>query len=198
MNGLYTPLTQAEFQEKFLSLHEKIFSGQEDGDNPDEWYMPFVDRHWERVLLEGHIFNLGIRDFTDENLRALAIAAVKVGDKQIIITDSETRPPHQMSVISTWDANALGQAGGTGVASFKNHTFGQSGIWGLVDYWDEFSILGGTPAFMEAFFEAAGGRQRVKERFLRFAAADWWTSVDPPTQVKILKSVGWSFGDVAP
>ncbi len=192
MSDLFTSLTQAGFQEQFLSVHDRIFSGQEESDIPDEYCLPFVDRHWERVLLESGVLNLSA-----ENLRALTIAAEKMGDRQIIITDSETRPPHQMPIIATWNEKTLGQASSTLLAHFKNHTFGQSATWGLVYYWDEFSILGGTPVFMEAFLEAAGGRQRVKDRFLSFAAADWWTSVEPPTQVKILKSVGWSFGDVA-
>jgi hypothetical protein len=193
MNDTFVSLSQAEFHEKFQSLHDMIFSGQEDSDVPDECYLPFVDRHWERVLLEE-----GILTLPDEDLRALAIAAEKMGDGQIIITDSETRPPHQMPVIATWNAKILDQARtSTLLDHFKNHTFGRSGTWGLVYYWDEFSILGGTSVFMEAFFEAAGGRQRVKERFLSFAGAHWWASVDPPSQVKILKSVGWSFGDAS-
>ena len=192
MSDLFTTLTQAEFQEQFLSLHDRIFSGQEDSDIPGECYLPFTDRHWERVLLEEGVLNLSA-----ENLRALTIAAEKMGDRQIIITDSDTRPPHQMPIIATWNAKTLDQARCTFLGHFKNHSFGQSGTWGLVYYWDEFSIPGGTPVFMEAFFEAAGGRQRVKDCFLRFAAADWCPSVEPPTQVKILKSVGWSFGDVA-
>lgn len=194
MSDIFTSLTQSEFQEKFHSLHDRIFSGQEDSDIPDECYLPFADRHWERVLLEEGVLNL-----PDESLRDLTIAAEKMGDRQIIITDSETRPPHQMPVIATWNAGTLDHIRtSTLLNHFKNHTFGQSGTWGLVYYWDEFSILGGTSVFMEAFFEAAGGRQRVKDCFLSFAAAHWWASVEPPTQVKILKSIGWSFGDASP
>lgn len=184
-------IPQEDFRVTLQSVHDAIFSGQECRSEVfEERFSPFVNKSWEKLLIAQGILRL-----KDEDFEALAHAASKVGDTCVIVTSAEIG--HEVTVKVDWDREALEKArwGGTRFDLFEIHAFGMSGAWGLMCYYDEFSMLGGTSAFMNVFLDAAGGRQRVKTRFIQHALEIW--DMDPVQQVQILKSVGWSFSDAS-
>lgn len=184
-------ISQEDFRVTLQSVHDAIFSGQEYSSEVfEEKFSPFVDKSWEKLLIAQGILRL-----KDEDFEALAHAASKVGDTRVIVTSAEIG--HEVTVKVDWDREALEKArwNGTRFDLFETHAFGMSGAWGLMCYYDEFSMLGGTSAFMNMFLDAAGGRQRVKTRFIQHALEIW--DMDPVQQVQILKSVGWSFSDAS-
>jgi len=178
-----------EFRSKFQSVHDAIFSGREHDVDPSNWYMPFADASWERILVPNNITCLD-----DTTFKALTEAAIRKGDDKVIVTESESLPHHERAAEVFWDQKMLRSLSDfDNIAHFELHAFGMSASWGLMCYYDEFSLLGGTSTFMATFLESAGGMQRVKERFIQHALEIW--VMDPTVQVEILRSVGWSFSD---
>lgn len=178
-----------EFRTNLQLLHDTIFSGREYSDDPLERYLPFTDSTWERILVPDNIISLDNVTF-----KALADTAMKIGDDRVIVTESESLPHYERTMRVAWDKERLRSLRDySDVAHFELHAFGMSASWGLMCYYDEFSLLGGTATFMATFLESAGGMQRVKERFIQHALETW--VMDPVVQVQILKSVGWSFSD---
>ncbi|MBC7951816.1 MAG: hypothetical protein H7Z12_08385 [Rhodospirillaceae bacterium] len=52
--------------------------------------------------------------------------------------------------------------------------FSAKADWGLQTFWEEVSILAGTPDFMECFYRHAGGRDTVRQRFIDYDVGGAW------------------------
>lgn len=181
-----------DFNTSLLALHNRVFSQAEDSLILEDMLKPFVDASWETVLITGEIFTMN-----EESFRALAAAAMRMGDGRVIVTDAETLPHYGDTLKIVWDQKVLDSVrGNSDIPGLQVHAYGLSGTWGLMCYLDDFSLLGGTPAFINAYFEAFGGRERARVQFIA-NAIDVWVEIPPMTQVQILKRVGWSFDDAA-
>lgn len=178
-----------DFNRSLLALHNRVFSQAEASGILEDLLRPFVDPSWEAILVPGDIFTLDKADFA-----ALAGAATKIGDDRMVVTESETLPHYGDTLRIVWDQKALQTPLGTPLRGMELHVYGASGTWGLMCYRDDFSLLGGTPAFMTSYIDSVGGRDRARIQFLAYAA-NAWVEIDPMTQVEILKRVGWSFDD---
>ena len=179
-----------EFNRSLLALHNRVFSQAEDSLILEDMLRPFVDSSWEAILVSGDIFT-----FDEAVFAALAGAAMKMGDDRMIVTESETLPHYGDTLQIIWDQAVVESLRGVSyIAGMELHVYGQSGTWGLMCYLNDFSLLGGTPAFMTAYLEAVGGRERARTQFIAYAA-DAWFEIPPMKQVQILKRVGWSFDD---
>ncbi len=52
--------------------------------------------------------------------------------------------------------------------------FSAEADWGLQTFWEEVSVLGGTPDFMDGFYRHAGGRDTVRQRFIDYDVGCAW------------------------
>lgn len=158
MENSFQSIPPDVFARELRALHDSIFSGRPPEDHP------FRNQAWEMVLLESDI------SMYEEAFEALAYAAREVGDDELIIKDADIIWPQEPAVILPWSFAALDDVrcetvlGHVGV-----HMFGRSTFWGLACDEDDLSCVGGGPRFMDTFVAALGGREAVRERFLRFA-----------------------------
>lgn len=181
-----------EFNRSLLALHSRVFSQAEDSLILEDMLRPFVDSSWETILVPGDIFSMDQVVFA-----ALAGAAIKMGDDRMVVTESETLPHYGDTLRIVWDQTVvLSLRGVSSITGMELHVYGASGTWGLMCYRNDFSLLGGTPAFMTEYCNLVGGRDRARIQFISHAANAWF-EMEPMTQVAILKRVGWSFDDAA-
>jgi hypothetical protein len=174
-------ISHEEFAAKYKGLHDSIFSGRLVNQHP------FEHLDWEMVLVAG-----GIR--IEENIfNALAKAAMKSGDSELIITDCEAPmvAPHQANYLLEWDYNSFRKLCKDSdlIGRVDTHLFGQSGEWGMVCYYDDFSCLGCAASFMDVFSAVLGGRNALKEMFFHYNTEGWF--LDEDIKREILRSVGW-------
>jgi hypothetical protein len=52
--------------------------------------------------------------------------------------------------------------------------FSAEADWGLQTFWEEVSVLAGTPDFMNCFYRHAGGRDTVRQRFIDYDVGAAW------------------------
>jgi hypothetical protein len=190
MTELIRKLSPEDVIKKYGSIHDSIF--RKDG----SLEAPFLSSNWEVVLLP-----YGELRFSDVDFFALMQAAESIGSKKFIITSAEDygksfSPPLE-SIELPWDRELLNEVRNVTVLGiFDSHIFDQSGIWGVVSYWDHYFCVGGDETFMDLFTRKAGGRVALKERFLEYAKSlDWYVTGNAQKREvfknKILKSVGW-------
>ena len=129
-------------------------------------------------------------NFEDVDYQALSIAAKHMNDREVIITDIETIPPHQCTVVIPWERAVLEQIrSNTILGHVECGLFGQSGTWGALCNTDDYCCLGGKHNFMNVFLAEAGGFSALRERFYRFAQSEW--HLDSVVRRQVLKKVGW-------
>lgn len=115
-----------------------------------------------------------------------------VGDKDLIITASDTIPPHQCNVIVPWDRQLLEKIRRSSILGhLDTHLFGRSGKWGVASYWDNYFIVAGANDFMDLFARKAGGSSAIKARFLEYSREDWPIR-DTELKKRILTKIGWN------
>jgi hypothetical protein len=112
------------FMQEYGIVHRGIFSGRPVG------YQPFERSEWQVYLLPGGV------NIEADVFQALARSSKVQGDKEFIVTDFETIPPHQVSVVVDWELhefkNALGRY--PLLHAVDVHMFGKSGAWGMICY----------------------------------------------------------------
>ncbi len=172
-------LNRAEFRAQYGQLYDSIFTGWTHLDSP------FRDRTWEHILIAGEAMKLD-----DEYFNAFGVACASVRDTSVIVTISDSIPPHLASVVVPWRKDIVLTAHrGTDICMFHYALFGASGEWGAMSYHDELTRVAGHKTFIDAFTNRLGGRETVRRRFLDYAASGW--HAPGRIQAKILASVGW-------
>lgn len=167
------------FLSQYGDLYTKLFIGWSRENTP------FRNPTWEQALVPYETAN-----FDDDVFDALGTAITATGDQEVIMTISDTSPPHASSAVFKWRHESVVSAHRDSIICiFDYATFGQSGKWATISYHDELTRIAGEPLFMNAFINALGGRAAVKRRFFEFQAVRW----DAPKDVQkiILASVGW-------
>ena len=112
---------QESFKIDVESLYEPIFSGRsiEEG--------CFLNPNWTAVLVPCG------RTFEEHIFRALALSASQSGDSHVVITDVETLPPHQETVMIPWEPNSFEEIRcSTLIGHVSCALFGQSAKWGAI------------------------------------------------------------------
>ncbi len=174
-------LSSEEFRNNWQLIYEKLFTGFGVADDC------FRHSSWTAVLVPRPI------GFLEEvTYCALKRAVTSVGDAQYVVTDIEGDPPHQENVLMNWDWEDLRQlAGKTLLTACDAALFGSSARWGALSLQSEdgYTCIGGDEVFMAEFITAAGGKQRLKERFAEFAKEEWFLAEEQKR--KILTVVGW-------
>ncbi|MGE0025270.1 MAG: hypothetical protein AB7S70_16740 [Hyphomicrobium sp.] len=155
-------------------LWASIFSSRpiEDG--------PFRNANWEVFLVPHQLL------MQEDHFRHLQASADLVGDKDLIVLSDDL----QQSVVINWDYQSLIGLAGHAVAVNDAYVFGGSAVWGMVCTHDDFSLLAGTPAFMDKYAREAGGREHLREAFLNWIRPPGWLV---PTHItrKLLALAGW-------
>lgn len=156
MAVLYREIPVETFAREWRGIHDLVFNG-----NPaDE--QPFLNPLWDRFLVSyGLHIDSGVFD-------ALVRAGRQTGDEEAVIWNSAALEPQPAASIP-WSYQALDQVRCTALSHFETHIFGRSGSWGVVCTVDDFSCVGGAPNFMDGVVASLGGREAIKDRFLRFA-----------------------------
>ena len=180
MNVEKYKLSKEQYVNQYQEIHDSIFSER------PIYLNPFQNDQWERVLFSCTLA-LDEPEFTP-----LSIAAQKFGDVEAIVTDAEFDPPDSMKV--PWEKMAFEKVWAlSGLGHLLVHVYGFSRTWGMViDQEKDYACLGGSIEFMTSFLSEYGGKDKLKEDFLRMVEADWKTAskdLEPINQ--ILRSVGW-------
>ena len=175
-------LSRQEFIDRYKKAHDSVFSGRE------VMARPFEHLEWEFVLVPGRMH------IPSEVMSAIREGAQVCGDQDIIISDCEapmTLPHHETVLLSIDDQHSFWEIGEVApmVNAVDSHVFGPSGRWGMIRYYEDFSCVGGERLFMSCFLERLGGREAVKDRFLRFNEEGW--AIDDDYKKQLLKTVGW-------
>ena len=176
MSILYRDIAVATFDSEWRAIHDTIFNGRPAHEQP------FLHSSWGKFLIP-YGLNMELEVFN-----SLACAATQIGDKDIVVWNSEALEP-QPAASMAWDYHAADQLRCTLLGHFETHIFGHSGSWGMVCTVNDFSCVGGESSFMEAVAASLGGRGAVREQFLRFATREW--EVSDEFRTKVLKMVGW-------
>jgi hypothetical protein len=170
-----------EFDRDWRTLYYRVFTGGRVAEGC------FQNAAWTAVLVPY------IVGFLEEGThQALVHATTSVGDDCLVVTDIEGRPPHQETALIGWNWEDLKQlASGTRLTVCDAAFFGTSIRWGGLSMQSEdgYTCIGGDDAFMSEFVAAAGGEQRLKERFAKFAQKEWFLAEE--RKQKILRAVGW-------
>lgn len=171
-------ITREDFSAKWLPLFNEVFSGKAILDGP------FSNQTWKRIFVPYGL------SFEDIDYMSLSKATKSVGDEKVIITDIEPVPPHQMTVVISWNRKTLEWVRcHTHLNHFDRALFGQSGRWGAINTVDDYCCIGGDDKFMEDFVSMEGGLKAIKERFLRFLKEE--SGFDQIFQETLCASVGW-------
>jgi hypothetical protein len=180
MSILAGPSFRSEFDKTFQSVFVRLPGGDLD----------FAHKEWESVLVPYGLYRLRK---TDQIYLALANAALEQGDHEMIVTGTETEPPHQETIVSPWDPPEFDRLlAQTDIVHFDAAAFGRSATWGIICGFDDYLHIGGSPQFMESFTARAGGRRTIRQTFLWFADSEW--QADERVKREMLDQVGWLGG----
>lgn len=173
-------ISREEFCTTYKAVHDSIFSGRLVEQHP------FNSLEWRIALLPG-----GIR-LENDVFEAIKTAAEDLGDKYFIVTDFETLPPHQQSVKLDWNYRNFTASVRSNhlLSTVDTHIFSQSGVWGVICYFDDFACIGGSAIFMGAFVRELGGWDCLKDRFRSFEEQGGW-QISESSKAEILHAVGW-------
>lgn len=175
----YQKIDPDTFEREWRALYDSVFSGQSAEERP------FRDPTWEIFLVPHGSLNIERNVFD-----AIAKAAQEVGDDQVMIKDAEIISPPEPAVIIPWSYSALIEVRDNSfLGHFETRMFARSALWGAACSYEDFSCLGGVPAFMSTVAQAMGGRQVIRATFLDYAYREWGAKED--FRRKVLKSVGW-------
>lgn len=174
-------LSPEVFLARFGRLWESIFRTEDMDLCP-----PFRDPAWKTVLLSGHRITP-----EDEILDALIDAARGVGDRCVVLTDTEPIPPHQQSVYLPLEEDKLEEVRATTwINAVGCVMFGPSASWGILFAYDDYTWVGGEDRFMTPFAQALGGERALQENFLQDIREGWF--IDEDRAQRILRAVGWA------
>lgn len=173
------------FEENFGTLYAQIFS------DSIESFIPLPKKLWERVAVP-YAFH-----WEDPISDALLSAIKKVGDNELLATNVEAYPIHELSYVITIDDKTIYHLRYDTQFSLINCAiFGKSAKWGGVccDAHD-FTVLAGVPEFVEEFSALAGGREYLQQDFYRYANDKTEWHIKQPLKEKVMRSVGWPWPD---
>lgn len=164
------------FESYLLGTFRRVFSGRGIAQGC------FANESWEMTLLPGGLL------LPENELLALQRAARAVGDLDCIVTDVSLEPPHQNTALISWARTEFAYIELAGQMTLESAMLGLSERWGVyLGTVGSYTCVGGDRIFMDTFFEHAGGRDSVKERFLTYAEEEW--ELWPEHQSPIIKRI---------
>lgn len=169
-------LPQSEYLSRWEPVRQRVFAGQPDG----TFIFPFIQRSWEVVPIPNHP--------TSGNSPASwlprRVAPAVVDEYAPLFRFLQGRGTRTIIV---WSANspAFTLCPTRDEVDLLLRTedfcdvchpsyFSVEADWGLQTFWEEVSVLGGTPEFMENFYHYAGGRDAVRQRFMDYDVGRAW------------------------
>jgi hypothetical protein len=141
------------FLEHFAKIHDEVFAP------PSALGSPFTNPAWEMFLI-GYDFPSAASD-----VERLRVAADAVGDKRVILS-GESYSTFDSLLLDFSLEDFLGASREMICVANDNHLFYLSGAWGLCATHEDYSIVAGIPAFVDAYAASAGGRDVIKREFL--------------------------------
>lgn len=180
MINTVSTISQKQFNASFLSDFRAVFTGRGVGE------VPFVDDTWEMMLLAYGM------DIIESDFNSIVEAALAVQDREVLITGVESLPPHQDNYLLPFTREAWEEVRCDSVLGhIECAVFGSSNKWGVIcSPVNDFCCVAGDKDFMNVFVSSAGGREAVKERFIRFASEEW--EVDVAYKDALILAVGWA------
>lgn len=180
-------LSRDAYDAEYRAVHDAVFRPGELEDGP------FANPRWRMVLL-------GTGLYVEEDVfAALAAAARRHGDHEVVFVDREGQFPHQPPLRIAWDWEAWERARCTVLGHVHAEVFGGSGSWGMVASYDGFCVLGGEESFLGTF-EAAipGGRQAVRDRFAEAAGNGmiFTSAAGRRYAARLMAMAGWDESEV--
>lgn len=157
-------LGATEFKRRFGNLFRSIFCGTA------ALRSSFSNNSWAAVFLPTGL-NLGEQEFG-----ALVSGASVVGDRELILTDLASLPPHELSSIVSYDRRCFEEARVSGIlGAVPAAVFGSSGKWGTISD-PEYTVIAGERLFMDRFMQNAGGPASLRKNFQHYLEHDAWLS----------------------
>lgn len=179
----YKRLSLDDLGSRWMPVFQRIFI-----ENVTGYYtLPFRDSSWELAPIPYDPTNLGSpvhwSDYEQEEysyyeFQPLLDALVERGTNLVCIMDTmgdnhfEIKP----SVTALKAAMKDPDFPPIRIQSY----FSAEADWGLQTFWEEVSLLGGTPEFMESFYRHAGGREAVRQRFIDYDVGCAWALAHYP------------------
>ncbi len=150
---------------------------------------PFDSSEWPIFLVSGGIHML------EQEYRGLFEGAKACGDREMILTEVESRFPESGGMIIPVSYDAVQKAKYLSKSTFTildTCLFGRSGRWGCICLasLDDVAVVAGDTTFAEAFVAAMGGADALRDNFLEFAATEYW-AVGDEVRANLLRLAGW-------
>lgn len=181
-------LTEDEYQRDWKPLRDRLFPDPEAVcDFPQ--VSPFGDPTWTMIPLPyilwdgtinvpyGEENSYGLLEFSYSyhDIQFLFLTLKERGIEDILLSnDGLCEPANHWLCPPTWNA-VLGTK--SSLDAWSVTACSRDGTWGLTSGWEEFSLLGGTPEFIDHYVDNVGGLEDVKGRFF----------------FKDIESMGWPY-----
>lgn len=176
----YRILSEDEYTARWEPIRRRIFV-----EKPGAAYdFPFLEHSWEVVAIPDYPvygcaprswLNYGDRGIPQnyDEFECLFATLRERGVKEMIVRaywggePSAAIHPYRRAVRHALSNGAVGTLPPVSY-------FSAEGDWGLQTFWEEVSVLAGTPDFMECFYRHAGGREAKKQRFIEYDISAAW------------------------